>query len=86
MKFETEKKIKYLSYIFFIFSMRQNFHSCGNIRCSNNICILYLVNKCSVSAVVKCLTRDRGGVVSLSNIINPSLILVKPRKKCPYIT
>ena len=24
--------------------MRQNFHSCGNIRCSNNICILYLVN------------------------------------------
>ena len=47
-------------------------------------------------SVVECLTRDRGPrvraslaslrVVSLSKNINPSLVLVLPRKTCPFIT
>ena len=48
--------------------------------------------ECSGS-VVECLTRDRGFephwchcVVSLSKNINPSLVLVQPRKTCPFIT
>ena len=45
--------------------------------------------------VVECLTRDRGAagsshtgvcVVSLSKNINPSLVLVQPRKTRPFIT
>ena len=43
--------------------------------------------------LVECLTRDRGvagssltGVVSLSKNINPSLVLVQPRKTHPFIT
>ena len=43
--------------------------------------------------MVECLTRDRGFepnrrhyVVSLSKNINPSLVLVQPRKTCPFIT
>ena len=46
--------------------------------------------------MVECLTRDRGGrrfephlrhcVVSLSKNINPSLLLVQPRKTRPFIT
>ena len=39
---------------------------------------------------VECLTRDRGFephcAVSLSKNINPSLVLVQPRKTRPYIT
>ena len=42
---------------------------------------------------VECLTRDRGFEphqrhcpVSLSNYINPSLVLVQPRKTRPFIT
>ena len=44
------------------------------------------------SSVVECLTRDRGAassslnVVSLSKKINPSLVLVQPRKTRPFIT
>ena len=47
------------------------------------------------SAVVECLTQDRGCevephcrhcFVSLSKSINPSLVLVQPRKTCPFIT
>ena len=44
-------------------------------------------------SVVECLTRDRRAaaqrrhwVVSLSKNINPSLVLVQPRKTCPFIT
>ena len=46
-------------------------------------------------SVVECLTRDRGAagssfigvtVVSLSKSINPSLVLVQPRKTRPFIT
>ena len=37
-------------------------------------------------SVVECLTRDREAVVSLSKNINPSLILVQPRKTRPFIT
>ena len=47
-------------------------------------------------SVVECLTRDREArgfephrrhcVMSLSKNINPSLVLVQPRKTCPYIT
>ena len=46
-------------------------------------------------SVVECLTPDRGAVgssltgvtfVSLSKNINPSLVLVQPRKTCPFIT
>ena len=44
-------------------------------------------------SVVECLTRDRGFephqrhcVVSLSKNINPSLVLVQPRKTRPFIT
>ena len=47
-------------------------------------------------SVVECLTRDQGaagssltGVIvfeSLSKNINPSLVLVQPRKTCPFIT
>ena len=43
--------------------------------------------------MVECLTRDRGFepnrrhyVVSLSKNINPSLVLVQPRKTCLFIT
>ena len=43
--------------------------------------------------MVECLTGDRGAaphwchcVVSLSKNINPSLVLVQPRKTCPFIT
>ena len=45
--------------------------------------------------MVKCLTPDRGAAGSsltgvtafaLSKSINPSLILVQPRKTCPFIT
>ena len=47
--------------------------------------------------MVECLTRDRGAaglnltgvtacVVSLSKNINPSLVLVQPRKTRPFIT
>ena len=43
-------------------------------------------------SVVECLTRDRGAagssltcVVSLSKNINPSLVLVQPRKTRPFI-
>ena len=43
--------------------------------------------------MVECLTRDRRAAgssitcaVSLSKNINPSLVLVQPRKTCPYIT
>ena len=48
------------------------------------------------SSVVECFTRDRGAVgSSLIGVtalcpwawhINPSLVLVQPRKTCPYIT
>ena len=48
------------------------------------------------SAVVECLTRDRGAAgLSLTAVtvlcpwarhINPSLVLVQPKKTCPYIT
>ena len=47
-------------------------------------------------SVVECLTQDRGAmgssltgficVVSLSKNINPSLVLVQPRKTRPFIT
>ena len=47
-------------------------------------------------SVVECLTRDRRAVgssltgvtalLSLSKNINPSLVLVQPRKTCPFIT
>ena len=46
-------------------------------------------------SVVECLTRDLGAsfephqrhcVVSLSKNINPSLVLVQPRKTCTFIT
>ena len=47
-------------------------------------------------SVVECLTRDRGAAGSnltsvtalcpLTRHINPSLVLVQPRKTCPYIT
>ena len=41
-------------------------------------------------SVVECLTRDLGSephcVVSLSKNINPSLVLVQPRKTRPFIT
>ena len=44
-------------------------------------------------SVVECLTPDCGFaphqrhcVVSLSKNINPSLVLVQPRKTCPFIT
>ena len=43
--------------------------------------------------MLECLTRDRGFephrrhcVVSLSKNINPSLVLVQPRKTSPFIT
>ena len=45
--------------------------------------------------MVECLTRDRGAagsslrrhcIVSLSKNIDPSLVLVQPRKTCPFIT
>ena len=45
--------------------------------------------------MVECLTRDRGAAgsnltgvtaLSLSKNINPSLVLVQPRKTCPFIT
>ena len=48
------------------------------------------------SAVVECLTQDGGGpgiephrrhcVVCFSKNIIPSLVLVQPRKTCPFIT
>ena len=48
------------------------------------------------SAVIECLTRNRGAggfephlrhcVMSLSKKINPSLVLVQPRKTRPFIT
>ena len=44
-------------------------------------------------SVVECLTRDRGAAGSsltalcpFTRHINPSLVLVQPRKTCPYIT
>ena len=47
-------------------------------------------------SVVECLTQDRVGrgfephrrhcVMSLSKNINPSLVLVQPRNRCPFIT
>ena len=46
-------------------------------------------------SVVECLTRDRRAtgkphrrhcIVSLSKIINPTLVLIQPRKTRPYIT
>ena len=47
----------------------------------------------SEEAVVECMTRDQGlephrhhCVVSLSKNINPSLVLVQPRKTRPFIT
>ena len=50
-----------------------------------------------IGSVIECLTRDRGAkglsltgvtvwVVSLSKNINPSLVLVQPRKTRPFIT
>ena len=43
------------------------------------------------SAVVECLTRDRGAVVSNHTGVtvlcpNPSLVLIQPRKTRPFIT
>ena len=74
----------------------------------NVVCLLHLlhISKCTPefyflrigtgSAVVECLTRDRGaaglsltGVIALcpcARHINPSLVLVQPRKTHPYIT
>ena len=53
-----------------------------------------MMRECSGS-VVECLTLDRGAagssligvtVLSLSKNINPSLVLVQPRKTRPFIT
>ena len=57
-------------------------------------CILqYGFKGCAVAQSVECLTRDRGFehhwrhcLVSLSKNINPSLVLVQPRKTRPFIT
>ena len=62
------------------------------------MCEIYiaLMNREHSGSVVECLTRDPRGngfephlrhcVVSLSKNINPSLVLVQPRKTRPYIT
>ena len=53
----------------------------------------YFVHRECSGSVVECLTSDRGFephrrhcVVSLSKNINPSLVLVQPRKTRPFIT
>ena len=52
--------------------------------CLSYFPINYILNR---SSVVECLPLDqRHWVVSLSKKINPSLVLVQPRKTRPFIT
>ena len=53
----------------------------------------FKIGRVGSDSVVECLGPDRGFephrchcVVSLSKNINPSLVLVQPRKTCPFIT
>ena len=74
-----------------VFSISDNQWALKHFLCSSQ---LNNLGECS-GTVVECLTRDRGAsgsslscvtyVVSLSKNINPSLVLVKPRKTRPFM-
>ena len=83
-----------LFYSFHNFLQKMSYGLCGFSGISNTL--LFSLGRESSDSVVECLTRDREatassltGVTALcpsARHINSSLVLVQPRKTCPYIT